>query len=186
MAWAKRYSLSAYFGFFSTEWEAVQLFIWGSVFFMFAASINLGTNRRFDCAEARLLVVATTLYFFGSAIFVGASICYLPSLSGTPFILYWGASGFIMGSVLFVIGSLLSVVRTWIKIQDPEQSLLKGTMFSPVTQGSAPASATPQVTEERLPKGAMFSSLHGAKSPKGATFSSLQFPKAKTSQSSAP
>lgn len=151
MAWAKRYSLSAYFGYFSTEWEAVQLFIWGSVFFMFAAAINGMNNFRFDNWQARLLIVSTTLYFIGSFIFVIASICYLPSLSQTPYILYWGAGGYIFGSVLFVVGALLSMVRTWIKVQDPEQAALKGTIFSPFAHVVEPGPTAPVTPKRCVP-----------------------------------
>lgn len=120
-------SLGQYFNLFSPEFEGTLLFIAGSVLFCFAAFANALNQRRFDQAVAKLLTAITSLYMAGSLLFVMGSVAFLPNLGCNEQMLTIGAWCFIVGSVFFVIGAILSFWRTTIVLSATENEGLVAT-----------------------------------------------------------
>jgi len=121
----KDMSLGQYFNLFEPEFEGTILFIIGSVMFAFAAFFNALNQREFDEWTSKLLSAITSLYLGGSLLFAMGSVAFLPNLGCNQQMQKIGAWGFIIGSVLFVIGGCLSLWRiTWIS-RHPELAPLK-------------------------------------------------------------
>mmetsp|Transcript_92021 Transcript_92021/g.269226 ORF Transcript_92021/g.269226 Transcript_92021/m.269226 type:complete len:268 (-) Transcript_92021:96-899(-) len=119
-------SLGAYFNLFTPEFEGTLLFILGSLLFVCAAFVNGLDQRTFDSDESRLLGATTTLYMGGSLLFVIGSVAFLPDMGCTDQMVTLGAWCFVVGSVLYVIGSIISLIRTARELRSPARSPLRG------------------------------------------------------------
>mmetsp|Transcript_124123 Transcript_124123/g.386549 ORF Transcript_124123/g.386549 Transcript_124123/m.386549 type:complete len:264 (+) Transcript_124123:45-836(+) len=119
-------SLGVYFNLFTPEFEGTLLFILGSLLFVCAAFVNGLDQRTFDSSESRLLGATTTLYMGGSLLFVIGSVAFLPDMGCTDQMLTLGAWCFVTGSVLYVVGSCISLVRTARELRTPSRSPLRG------------------------------------------------------------
>eukprot|EP00928_Gymnodinium_smaydae_P032616 TRINITY_DN23571_c0_g4_i2.p1 TRINITY_DN23571_c0_g4~~TRINITY_DN23571_c0_g4_i2.p1 ORF type:complete len:264 (-),score=72.11 TRINITY_DN23571_c0_g4_i2:161-952(-) len=108
----KQYSLGQYFEMFSEELEGTLLFIVGSMMFAAAAFTNALNQRKYNDDASRLLTAVTSLYFAGSTLFIMGSIAFLPDLGCNEKMVSIGAWLFIVGSVFFTLGSVLSLCRT--------------------------------------------------------------------------
>jgi len=122
--WLQELSLSAYFNFFSPEFEGTILFIVGSVFFCLAAFVNGLNQRTFDTYANRLLTATTSIYMAGSILFIIGSVAFLPDLGCSHAMESIGAWCFIIGSLFYVIGSVVSLVRTDHELSNPENEQL--------------------------------------------------------------
>lgn len=107
----KSYSLGVYFNFFSPEFEGSILFILGSCIFALAAFVNGLSQRCFDTVEGQILTATTSFYMIGSLLFVMGSVAFLPDLGCDETMLAIGAWNFIVGSLFFVVGGILSLWR---------------------------------------------------------------------------
>lgn len=126
MRWAKHYSIGAYFNLFSVEYEATALFILGSMLFAAAALLNAWNQKHsLGTKDGKLLLLAATMYLFGSFYFFIGSVLFFPAFHD----LFWGAETtitisvtlFIVGSVCYLLGGVLSMARTFLYLQDPEK-----------------------------------------------------------------
>jgi len=97
---------------FDREFSGSIYFIVGSVLFAFAAYANALNQRKFDGTVAVLHTAVTTLYFAGSLLFALGSVAFLPHLGCQEGMVTIGAWNFIVGSALFLVGSLVSLWRT--------------------------------------------------------------------------
>lgn len=118
-------SLGAYFNLFTPEFEGTLLFIVGSLLFVCAAFVNGLDQRTFDSSESRLLGATTTLYMGGSLLFVIGSVAFLPDMGCTDQMLTLGAWCFVVGSVLYVVGSVVSLIRTARELRSPDRGPLR-------------------------------------------------------------
>lgn len=112
----KEYSLGQYFNLFEPEFEGTLLFMIGSAMFAFAAYFNALSQQRFDEWTSRMLTAISSLYMAGSILFVMGSVAFLPHLGCSEQMVEIGAWMFIVGSVLYLIGGLLSLWRTHIVV----------------------------------------------------------------------
>jgi len=120
MNWIVRsLSLGVYFNLFSPEFEGTVFFIIGSFLFAFAAFVNGLNQRSFDTGSSQLLTATTSLYMAGSLLFVMGSVAFLPDLGCNVQMVTIGAWAFIMGSALYMAGSILSFVRTMRELENP-------------------------------------------------------------------
>lgn len=117
----KDMSLGQYFNLFEPEFEGTVLFAIGSVLFAFAAFTNALNIRGFDDWTAKTLSAITSLYMAGSLLFAMGSIAFLPNLGCNEQMTTIGAWCFIIGSVLFLIGGILSFYRTWHIFESPSE-----------------------------------------------------------------
>jgi len=99
-------------GFVPDQLLGTVLFIAGSLLFVLAAFTNMLLQKRSSEWSARVLSAATSFYMGGSLLFAVGSIAFLPSLGCSEHMLSLGAWCFIVGSCLFLLGSLLSLWRT--------------------------------------------------------------------------
>lgn len=120
-------SLGQFFNLMSPEFEGTILFAVGSVLFAFAAFTNALSQRRFDDFTSKMLSAITSLYMGGSLLFAMGSVAFLPNLGCNEQMTTIGAWCFIIGSVLFLVGSFCSFYRTWYILSSPssERSLLE-------------------------------------------------------------
>lgn len=118
-------SLGQYFNLFSPEFEGSVLFIIGSLMFAAAAFINALNQRKLYEDISKLLTAITSLYMAGSLLFVIGSVAFLPDLGCNTQMLTIGAWCFIVGSVFYLIGSLLSFGRT-VMVLGAEQEEKRG------------------------------------------------------------
>lgn len=105
-------TIGQYLNLFSPEFEGTLLFIAGSVMFALAAFTNALNQRKFDDRSSTMLTVTTSLYMMGSLLFVGGSVAFLPDLGCNDQMLNMGAWSFIIGSLFFLIGAFVSLMRT--------------------------------------------------------------------------
>lgn len=108
----KDFSLGQYFNFFSPEFEGTIMFALGSVLFAFAAFTNALNHRKFEEEMSQMLTAVTTIDMAGDMLFIIGSVAFLPDLGCNSKMLAIGAWAFIAGSVLFVVGALISMYRT--------------------------------------------------------------------------
>lgn len=117
--WMKGLSLGIYFNLFSPEFEGTLLFIVGSLLFAMAALVNALNSKAFSMAfsmgahstGSRLLLSSTALYMSGSLLFVIGSVAWLPGLGWGKRAEAIGAYLFVVGSAMYVVGGLLSILR---------------------------------------------------------------------------
>mmetsp|Transcript_148164 Transcript_148164/g.369401 ORF Transcript_148164/g.369401 Transcript_148164/m.369401 type:complete len:268 (-) Transcript_148164:21-824(-) len=108
----KGFALGQYFNFFSPEFEGTVLFALGSVLFAFAAFTNALNHRKFEAEMSQMLTAVTTIDMAGDMLFIIGSVAFLPDLGCNDKMLAIGAWSFIVGSVFFVVGALISIYRT--------------------------------------------------------------------------
>jgi len=108
----KDLSFGQYFNYFSPEFEGTLLFALGSVLFAFAAFTNALNHRRFEEEMSQMLTAVTTIHMAGDMLFIIGSVAFLPDLGCNHKMLAIGAWSFIIGSMFFVIGALISMYRT--------------------------------------------------------------------------
>jgi len=108
----QEFSLGQYFNLFSPEFEGTVLFIAGSLLFALAAFTNALNHRKFEEDLGSMLSAITSLYMLGALLFVVGSIAFLPDLGCSDVMLNIGATCFIGGSCFYLVGSVLSLVRT--------------------------------------------------------------------------
>mmetsp|Transcript_41508 Transcript_41508/g.72931 ORF Transcript_41508/g.72931 Transcript_41508/m.72931 type:complete len:257 (-) Transcript_41508:96-866(-) len=121
----KDMTLGAYFNLFDPEFEGTLFFIIGSVMFAFGAFFNALNQREFDEFTSKLLSAITSLYLGGSLLFAMGSVAFLPNMGCGKQMQILGAWGFIIGSVLYLIGGCLSLWRTTWITRHPELEVLK-------------------------------------------------------------
>mmetsp|Transcript_63447 Transcript_63447/g.138162 ORF Transcript_63447/g.138162 Transcript_63447/m.138162 type:complete len:271 (-) Transcript_63447:91-903(-) len=121
--WMEDLSFAIYVNMFTKEFEGTILFIVGSVLYCFAAFVN-GLNQHWDGVANRMMLVTTLLYFIGSILFIIGSIVFLPNLGDEYVMESLGAWCFIVGSMLYVAGSSISLSRTWNEIFNQEYKVL--------------------------------------------------------------
>jgi len=114
----KDMSLGVYFNLFSPEFEGSLLFVLGSLVFAAAAFVNGLSQRSFDTTKNKMLTATTSLYMMGSLLFVMGSVAFLPNLGCNDTMVAIGAWCFIVGSMFYVIGGVISLVRTLKQIRD--------------------------------------------------------------------
>lgn len=88
------------------------LFIVGSVLFAAAAFLNAMNPRKSHEELSRLLSATTCFYFAGSLLCVIGSVAFLPHMGCGDQMAWIAAWSFILASLLFTAGSVLSLVRT--------------------------------------------------------------------------
>jgi len=138
---AQHLSLGVYFNIFSTQFEGTILFMVGSVLFAFAAFVNGLSQRSFDSTANRLLTCITSLYLGGSVLFVMGSGAMLPEMNCGDEMTHVGAILYVIGSVLFLFASFVSMYRTRHVIWSPQTQPL-------MAQATSNASS---VDEEKTP-----------------------------------
>merc|ERR1719473_715343 len=105
-------SLGVYFNLFSPEFEGSPLFVLGSLVFAAAAFVNGLSQRSFDTTKNKMLTATTSLYMMGSLLFVMGSVAFLPNLGCNETMVAIGAWNFVVGSLFFLVGGLVSMWRT--------------------------------------------------------------------------
>lgn len=100
-------------------WGSV-LFIVGSAMFASGAFLNGLHQRKFDQWASRMRSAVTSCYFGGSLLSLVGSTAFLPHLGCDDSMVSLGAWCFIVGSLFFVVGSCLSLLRTAYILRDPE------------------------------------------------------------------
>mmetsp|Transcript_81811 Transcript_81811/g.231887 ORF Transcript_81811/g.231887 Transcript_81811/m.231887 type:complete len:262 (+) Transcript_81811:72-857(+) len=94
---------------------ATVYFIAGSVLFAFAAFTNALSQKRFDEWSCRMLSAVTSLYMAGSLLFAMGSVAFLPHMGCREPMVALGAWTFIVGSLFFLVGGVMSLWRTmWV------------------------------------------------------------------------
>lgn len=88
------------------------LFIIGSIMFALGAFTNALNLRKFDDLSSRLFTATTTSYLVGSLLFAMGSISFIPHLGCGESMVALGAWNFIVGSIFFLTGSVVSLLRT--------------------------------------------------------------------------
>lgn len=126
-----------FFNWFSPEFEGTVLFIIGSLFFAMAAYVNGLSQRDFDTPIQKLLTAATTFYMMGALLLVMGSVAWLPELGCGQRMEEFGAVMFVIGSLAYVIGGVISLVRTSMQLEDPEYTPLKEHMSPKLLETSA-------------------------------------------------
>jgi len=121
---AKDISPGQFFNWFSPEFEGTVLFIIGSLFFAMASYVNGLSQQGFDTPVKKMLTATTTCYLVGSLFFVMGSVAWLPELGCGHGMEEFGAILYVLGCGLFVIGSVISVIRLSMQAEDPELSPL--------------------------------------------------------------
>lgn len=115
---SKVLSLAAYLIHFEPHYQATLLFVVGSLFFVLAALTNLlrlwqkQDRSSYDAPWWIDVPVITWHYMFGAQFFFGGSITFLPELGYGDHMISLGAFCFVVGSILYVQGSCLSLART--------------------------------------------------------------------------
>eukprot|EP00931_Biecheleriopsis_adriatica_P102956 TRINITY_DN77859_c0_g1_i1.p1 TRINITY_DN77859_c0_g1~~TRINITY_DN77859_c0_g1_i1.p1 ORF type:complete len:288 (-),score=45.87 TRINITY_DN77859_c0_g1_i1:30-893(-) len=108
--WLKTHlSLGVYFNLFSTQFEGTIFFMIGSALFAFASFVNGLNQRTFDTVASKLMTATTSLYLGGSLMFTMGSVSFLPDLGCSDAMVQIGAWLFVIGSAMFVLGSLTSI-----------------------------------------------------------------------------
>lgn len=97
---------------YTREFTGSVLFIIGSFLFACAAFTNALNRRQLNEWSSVVLSAVTSLYMGGSILFTMGSVAFLPDLGCNDDLVALGAGCFIAGSVLFLIGSILSLWRT--------------------------------------------------------------------------
>lgn len=97
---------------YTREFTGSILFIIGSVLFACAAFTNALNRRLHNEWASMVLSAVTSLYMGGSILFTMGSFALLPESGCNDDMVALGAGCFIAGSVLFLIGSVLSLWRT--------------------------------------------------------------------------
>lgn len=120
----KDLSLGAYFNLMSPEFEGTLFFIAGSVLFVLAAFMNSVTHSHSHTTESKLLTATTTLFMAGSVLFVMGSVGMMPDLGCGEGMYDIGAGCYVFGSLFFLAGSLVSLVRVHRMVNDPEMAEL--------------------------------------------------------------
>eukprot|EP00441_Pelagodinium_beii_P046820 CAMPEP_0197622308 /NCGR_PEP_ID=MMETSP1338-20131121/2671_1 /TAXON_ID=43686 ORGANISM="Pelagodinium beii, Strain RCC1491" /NCGR_SAMPLE_ID=MMETSP1338 /ASSEMBLY_ACC=CAM_ASM_000754 /LENGTH=249 /DNA_ID=CAMNT_0043192025 /DNA_START=29 /DNA_END=775 /DNA_ORIENTATION=+ len=116
----KELSLGAYFGLMSPEFEGTLLFIAGSLMFAAAAFINGLNHNDLSSVEGKMLTATTSLYMGGSLLFVMGSVAFLPHLGCSEKMIEVGGVSYILGSVFYTVGAVVSLVRTHRRSKSPE------------------------------------------------------------------
>lgn len=123
----KDVSLVQYSNLFQRELSGTILFIVGSFLFAFAAFTNALNQRKFGEWSSRMLTIVTALYLGGSILFAMGSVGFLPNIGSSATLLTLAAWCFVIGSSLFLVGSTLSLWRTFhvVGVWDSERRALK-------------------------------------------------------------
>lgn len=122
----RRLSLGVYFNLFTPEFEGTVLFIFGSVLFALAAFVNGLDQRAFNTVASQMLTATTSLYMGGSLLFVMGSVAFLPDLGCNERMFELGAWCYVVGSSLYLLGSMISLLRTSRELENPVRSPLTG------------------------------------------------------------
>lgn len=88
-------------------------FIIGSMIFVVAVFFNAMNQRKFTKWKHRMVSYITFNYMIGSLLFCMGSVAFLPDVGCGPEMVKMGAWLFIIGSAFFILGSLLSLWRTY-------------------------------------------------------------------------
>lgn len=121
---SKDLSPGQFFNWFSPEFEGTILFIIGSIFFAMASYVNGLNQRDFDTPVRKMLAAATTCYMVGALLFIMGSVAWLPELGCGQRMEEFGAIMFLLGSLMYVIGGVISLIRTSLQLEDPACSPL--------------------------------------------------------------
>lgn len=116
----KDLSIGSYFNLMSPEFEGTLLFIAGSVLFVFAAFMNGLNHNNHLTTEGKMLTATTTLFMGGSVLFVMGSVGMLPDLGCGEAMYDIGAGCYVLGSLFFLAGSVVSLARVHRMVRDPE------------------------------------------------------------------
>jgi len=119
-----------YFNWFSPEFEGTVLFIIGSLFFAMAAYVNGLNQRGFETPIKKMLMAATTCYMVGALLLVMGSVAWLPELGRGHHMEEFGAVMYVIGSLAYVIGGVISLIRTSLQLEDPE--------YAPIAESISP------------------------------------------------
>lgn len=119
-------SLGVYFNLFTPEFEGTMLFIFGSVLFALAAFVNGLDQRAFSTVANQMLTATTSLYMGGSLLFVMGSVAFLPDLGCNERMFWLGAWCYVVGSSLYLLGSMISLLRTSRELDNPARLPLTG------------------------------------------------------------
>jgi hypothetical protein len=103
-------------------------FIVGSVLFALAAFVNALNQRCTSDWSSRMFTATTSLHLCGSLLFAMGSVAFFPNLGCGAQMVSLGAWAFILGSVLFLIAGITSLVRTTWKLDEKEIADLKEDM----------------------------------------------------------
>lgn len=113
-----------YFNWFSPEFEGTVLFIIGSLLYAMAAYVNGLSVTKFDTPMRKMYVATTTCYMVGALLFVMGSVAFLPELGCGSRMEEFGAVLFVIGSLFYLIGGMISLIRVSLQMDDPEYSPL--------------------------------------------------------------
>jgi len=130
-----------YFNWFSPEFEGTVLFIIGSLFFAMAAYVNALNQRSFDTPISKMLMAVTTCYMVGALLLVMGSVAWLPELGCGDRMEEFGAVMYVIGSLAYVIGGVISLIRTSLQLEDPE--------YAPLLEPETPK---PQLLSPQMPE----------------------------------
>lgn len=109
----KDYALGQYFNLFTPQLEGTILFIVGSFLFAFAAVTNALNHRNFERDLSNLLIGVTAADLAADILFIVGSVAFLPDIiTDNHKAIFFGAWAYIIGSMLLVFGSLISMYRT--------------------------------------------------------------------------
>jgi hypothetical protein len=137
-----------YFNWFSPEFEGTVLFIIGSLLFAMASYVNGLSQTKFDTPIRKMFVATTTCYMVGALLFVMGSVAFLPELGCGQRMEELGAILFLFGSLFYLIGGVISLIRTSLQMDDPEYSPLlphrspPSALCSPAPQMKQPIAET--------------------------------------------
>jgi hypothetical protein len=122
---SRELAVGQYFNWFSPEFEGTVLFIMGSLLFAMAAYVNGLSQTKFDTPVRKMFVATTTCYMVGALLFVMGSVAFLPELGCGQRMEEFGAILFVIGSLTYMIGGVISLIRTSLQLEeDPEYSPL--------------------------------------------------------------
>jgi hypothetical protein len=102
-------------------WWGTWLFIAGSLIFVIATFLNALNQRKFYEWQHTAVCFITLFYMLGSVLFSMGSLAFLPDPHCGPELVIIGAWLFIAGSIMFMVASLLSLLRTSYMLNQPEE-----------------------------------------------------------------
>lgn len=121
---SRELSPGQYFNWYSPEFEGTVLFIMGSLFFAMAAYVNGLNQRGFDTPIQKMFTAVTTCNMIGALLLVMGSVAWLPELGCGHRMEEFGAVMYVIGSLAYVIGGVISLIRTSLQLEDNEYTPL--------------------------------------------------------------
>lgn len=92
---------------------ATEMFIGGSAVFAFAAFVNAMSLHQTHPTFTGWAMATCSSYELGGILFVMGSVCFLPNMGCEDNMLALGAWCFIVGSLMYVLGAVIGLLRTW-------------------------------------------------------------------------